>query len=224
MGISCVNKDYLKGGENLLIEFCAENFTFIEEAINRGVDRIELCDHLSCGGTTPSYGVVKKTVQVAHTHNVQVVTMVRPRSGDFCYTEDELAIMIEDIQQLNRLDVDGLVMGALTKNNQIDLDAMKQLMRVAQSDVIFHMAFDLINAEDKKDAIDQCIALGVKRILLHGSQPDCSVLDNKDEINDLIDYANGALEFIVGKGIKKSDLAVLKDAVNTDQFHGTKIY
>lgn len=215
---------HLKEGKVMIIEFCAENFTFIEEAINHGVDRIELCDYLSCGGTTPSYGVVKKTIQVAHRHNVQVVVMVRPRSGDFCYTEDELDIMIEDIQQLNTLNVDGLVMGALTRDNQIDFKAIKRLISVAQSDVIFHMAFDLINAEDKKAAIDQCIALGVKRILLHGSQPDCSVLDNKDEINDLIDYANGALEFIVGKGIKKSDLAVLKDAVNTDQFHGTKIY
>ena len=82
----------------MIYEFCAENFTLIEKAMEAGARRIELCDNLAVGGTTPSYGVTKAAVELAANYETTIMTMIRPRGGDFVYTNQEVAIMLDDIR------------------------------------------------------------------------------------------------------------------------------
>jgi len=205
----------------MIKEFCAENYTAIKQAINLGVERIELCDYLAAGGTTPSYGVIKQTITAAHEAGVGVAVMIRPRAGDFCYNEEEQTIIQTDIERAEALGADAVVLGCLTKDHQLDLLAMKRCLANCHLEVVFHMAFDLIPAEAKQTAIDQLIQLGVTRILLHGKHAD--VFTNIAEINQYIAYADGRIAFIVGGGVTASNVAYLASQVQTDEFHGTKI-
>ncbi|GEN55660.1 copper homeostasis protein CutC [Halolactibacillus alkaliphilus] len=209
----------------MIREFCAENYTDLEVAIEKGIDRIELCDALAVGGTTPSYGVIKASVQLAKKHNVNVVVMIRPRQGDFCYTAVEQKIMEQDIDVAFDLGADGVVFGCLNQENELDLTMMKELMeRVGKrGEVVFHMAFDSVRPDKKYDTLDQLISLGVTRILLHGHNKEQSAIENKDEINEYIRYANNRIEFIVGGGVTYENVASLSNIVETNQFHGTKI-
>ncbi len=209
----------------MIKEFCAENYTDLERAIKQGIDRIELCDALAVGGTTPSYGVIEQSVTLAKQHDVAVVVMIRPRQGDFCYNETERNIMERDIDVAFELGAAGVVFGCLTKENTLDVPMMKALIEKVNNrgEIVFHMAFDQIERDKKYDTINQLIALGVTRILLHGQDKDKSVLDNHQEINEYIRYADHQLEFIVGGGITSDNLTLLKEAVDTNQFHGTKI-
>ena len=97
-----------------IYEFCAENVTNLEKAFKAGAQRVELCDNLAVGGTTPSYGVIKAAVELAKDYQAKVIVMIRPRGGDFVYSQQELAIMLEDIKCARDLGVDGFALGALT--------------------------------------------------------------------------------------------------------------
>lgn len=205
----------------MIKEFCAENYTAIKKAINKGIHRIELCDYLAAGGTTPSIGVIKQTLQAAKETKIDVAVMIRPRTGDFCYNEEEQQIMKTDIKVVEDLGAEAIVLGCLTEANQLDVAAMTYLLSDVRCHVVFHMAFDLIPADDKQTAIDQLVALGVTRVLLHGKHTD--VITNIDEINQYIAYAAGRLSFVVGGGVTFDNLEYLASHVNTDEFHGTKI-
>ena len=127
----------------MIYEFCAENVTNLEKAMQAGARRIELCDNLAVGGTTPSYGVIKAAVELAKPYNVTVMTMIRPRGGDFVYNDLELEIMLEDIQMARSAGTHGLVFGVLTTANKIDYPKMAKLLKASQGlEVVFHMAFD----------------------------------------------------------------------------------
>ena len=111
----------------MIYEFCAENVTNLEKAMQAGARRIELCDNLAVGGTTPSYGVIKAAVELAKPYNVTVMTMIRPRGGDFVYNDLEMEIMLEDIQMARSAGTHGLVFGVLTTANKIDYPKMEKL-------------------------------------------------------------------------------------------------
>ena len=134
----------------MLKEVCVENFTNVPLMIERGAERIELNNDLANGGTTPSFGVIKKTVEYAHKYNVPVIVMIRPRSGNFVYTADELEIMNSDIRMCSLLKADGIAFGCLTNNKQLDKIAMKKLITTAHAgnlEVVMHMAFDELNKQ-----------------------------------------------------------------------------
>ena len=129
----------------MIYEFCAENVTLLEKAMQAGARRIELCDNLAVGGTTPSYGVTKAAVELAANYDTTIMTMIRPRGGDFVYSQQELAIMLEDIKCARDLGVDGFALGALTSENQLDTKALKTLLDAGRGlEVTMHMAFDQI--------------------------------------------------------------------------------
>ena len=129
----------------MIYEFCAENVTNLEKAMQAGAQRIELCDNLAVGGTTPSYGVIKAAVELAKPYNVTVMTMIRPRGGDFVYNDLEMEIMLEDIQMARSAGTHGLVFGVLTTANKIDYPKMEKLLKASQGlEIVFHMAFFLV--------------------------------------------------------------------------------
>ncbi|WP_080145374.1 copper homeostasis protein CutC [Marinilactibacillus piezotolerans] len=207
----------------MLKEFCAENYTLIPTAIERGAGRIELCDNLAVGGTTPSNGVIIQVLDYCKNLSIPVVTMVRPRGGDFIYSKQEIHIMEEDVKNAVRLRTDGLVFGCLTAEDRIDRSQMRELLALAgNTEVTFHMAFDQIPAEAQFEEMDWLIEQNVSRILTHGRLGG-DITDNLDRLNDLIQYAAGRIENLPGGGINYQNLPFLAEKLQTNQFHGTKI-
>lgn len=134
----------------MLLEFCAENFTNIPTAIQLGANRIELCDNLAEGGTTPSYAVIEHTIKYADEKNIPVMTMVRPRGGNFVYSESEFEMMKKDLEMMKELGTHGVVFGALTSDNRIHREQVTELVKLSEDmETVFHMAFDEI-ARDKQ--------------------------------------------------------------------------
>lgn len=203
-------------------EFCAENLTDLHRLVGTDITRVELCDNLAVGGTTPSYGVIKEAARFLHDNQISVATMIRPRGGDFVYNDIELRIMEEDILRAVELESDALVFGCLTPDNRIDTEAIEQLLPACQGvDMVFHMAFDLVPIAEQTTALDQLIELGFKRLLLHGSEKRRNIFDNIDHIKTLISHADGRIEILLGGGVNKTNYADLLAQTGTNQVHGT---
>ncbi|MFC4651841.1 copper homeostasis protein CutC [Lactococcus nasutitermitis] len=206
----------------IIRELCLENFSEIPTAINKNVERIELCDNLAVGGTTPSYGVIQQAAEFISENESKttLAVMIRPRGGNFVYNSYELKIMENDILKAIEAGAQNLAFGALTSENEIDLDAMDTLMIASQGlPVTFHMAFDEIS--NKKIAIDQLIELGVEKILTHGDSLDKPL--NTALISELIAYADNKISIMIGGGVTSENYEDLANKVHTNFVHGTKI-
>ncbi|HFU4054843.1 TPA: copper homeostasis protein CutC [Streptococcus suis] len=208
----------------MIKEFCSENYVDIAQAISMGAQRIELCDNLAVGGTTPSYAVIKHVCQLAHEQDATVMTMIRPRGGDFCYDEVELEIMLEDCKVAKELGSDGLVFGALTEDNWLDEVALEGLFAVSQGcQLVFHMAFDQIPKERQFEAIDWLAGHGVTRILTRGSLTG-SALNNVDWLKEIVAYAQGKIEILIGGGLTVDNVSDLLEKLPVEQVHGTRLF
>lgn len=151
----------------MLLEICANSYQSAKNAQDAGAHRIELCQELSVGGITPSYGLLK---QVRDTLSIPVFVLIRPRSGNFVYTEDELDIMKQDIQLCKDLGFQGIVSGVLNTDNTIDLKRTKELVELSRPlSFTFHRAFDCV--KNPEEALEQLINLGIERVLTSGLQP-----------------------------------------------------
>ena len=209
----------------IIKEFCAENLTDLHILTSPDITRVELCDNLSVGGTTPSYGVIKEANRYLHEKQITTAVMIRPRGGNFVYNDLELRAMEEDILQAVELESDSLVLGLLTKDNQLDHQGIEQLLPATQGlPLIFHMAFDQIPPADQFKAMDDLIAYGFTRILTHGN-PDgnSDIRDNISHLKSLIDYAAGRIDILIGGGVTKDNYLELCQLSGAKHVHGTKL-
>ncbi|MFP7170903.1 copper homeostasis protein CutC [Terribacillus sp. 7520-G] len=208
----------------MLKEVCVENFKNVPEVIAKGADRIELCDNLAAGGTTVSHGVANVTIMYCHGKNIKVMSMVRPRGGNFVFNKEEVDMMKQDLIHLKNLGTDGVVLGCLTDTGWIDEDAMLTLLDAAKGlEVTFHMAFDHISPESQLKAIDWLAGHGVHRILTHGGPLDTKMEDNLVRLKEYIDYANDRIIILPGGGISSKNLPFIISALNCREVHGTRI-
>ncbi|WP_445491655.1 copper homeostasis protein CutC [Niallia sp. 03133] len=208
----------------MIKEVCVENFTMVPEAIARGADRIELCDNLNAGGTTVSHGVAAKTIPYCKTQQIKVMSMIRPRGGNFIYSRDELEIMKHDIIHLKKLGTDGVVLGCLTDSGWIDEGSIHFLLEAAQGlDITFHMAFDEIDPQLQLEAIDWLVEIGVNRILTHGGLMDSPIEKNLMRIKEYLDYAAGRIIILPGGGITNKNVNEIAAKLPISEAHGTKI-
>ena len=149
---------------NYIIEIATSDFLTTKSAVEGGADRIELCANLEEGGTTPSYGHIKKCREA---FNVLIYPIIRPRGGDFLFTEDEFEIMLQDVKLCKQLGCDGVVIGLLNSNGNIDIKRTSLLADAAYPlGVTFHRAFD--RCRDPFEAMEQLIQTGCERILTSG--------------------------------------------------------
>ncbi len=207
----------------IIKEFCAENTTLLNQ-LDQSVKRVELCDNLAVGGTTPSYGVIKEAARYLHEKDITLATMIRPRGGNFVYNDSELRIMEDDILRAVELESDSLVLGLLTEDNYIDQDGIEQLLPATQGlPLVFHMAFDHIPLEEQKEALDQLVELGFTRILTHGSAQNNDIFENIAHLKDLVDYADGRIEIMIGGGVTADNYQELIEKTGAQAAHGTKI-
>ncbi|MGL5152615.1 MAG: copper homeostasis protein CutC [Clostridium sp.] len=199
------------------LECCVGNYKEAVEAFKNGATRIELCDNLVEGGTTPSYGTIKRAVSNI---DLPINVIIRPRGGNFIYSREEIEIMKEDINICKSLGVNGIVIGILNENNEINIEDTKSLIEEGGGmEYTFHMAFDEIN--DKKKAIETLIQLGVHRILTKGGE--VSALQNLDTIKDLIAYANKRIIIMPGGGVNTLNRDDVIEYTEATEVHGTKI-
>lgn len=207
----------------MILEFCAENFTNIPKAIELGATRIELCDNLAADGTTPSYAVIEQAVKYANDHDATIMTIIRPRGGNFVYTPTELEIMKKDLQTAKNLNAHGVVLGALTEEGRIDRAQTKELLNLSgEMETVFHMAFDHIEKTFQKEEMDWLIEQGVTRILTHGGVGG-TIVDHADWLKELMTHAAGKIEILIGGGVTHENVSELAELLPTNQFHGTKI-
>ncbi|MDU4339776.1 MAG: copper homeostasis protein CutC [Streptococcus mitis] len=208
----------------MIYEFCAENVTLLEKAMQAGARRIELCDNLAVGGTTPSYGVTKAAVELAANYDTTIMTMIRPRGGDFVYNELEIAIMLEDIRLTAQAGSKGVVFGALTGEKKLDKPNLEKLIAASKGmDIVFHMAFDELSEEDQLEAIDWLSQAGVTRILTRAGVSGDSLEKRFDHYHRILEHAKGKIEILPGGGIDLDNRQTFIDQLGVTQLHGTKV-
>ena len=201
----------------MIKEACVESFEKALESQNHGANRIELCENLAVGGTTPSYGTVKVCLEKL---NIPIFPMIRARGGNFIYSKDEIEIMKEDIKIFKELGVKGVVLGCLTSDNKINLELIKELVDLAYPmEVTFHKAIDEI--ANPLDYIDDLINIGIKRILTSGGK--ATALEGKDLINEIIKKSNRRIKIVVAGKVTKENLNELSNLISSDEFHGKLI-
>ena len=208
----------------MIYEFCAENFTLIEKAMEAGARRIELCDNLAVGGTTPSYGVTKAAVELAANYETTIMTMIRPRGGDFVYTNQEIAIMLDDIRLTAQAGSQGVVFGALTADNKLDKFNLEKLIAASNGmEIVFHMAFDDLSDEEQLEAIDWLSQAGVTRILTRAGVSGDSLEKRFAHYHRILEHAAGKIEILPGGGIDMDNRQTFIDQLGVTQLHGTKV-
>ncbi|XP_032817379.1 copper homeostasis protein cutC homolog [Petromyzon marinus] len=195
------------------MEVCVDS---VESAINAelgGATRIELCANLLEGGTTPSLGLLQVVKQ--HTQ-LPVFMMIRPRGGDFLYSEHEVEVMRADIQQACIGGADGIVFGALTELGTIHHDICSELLsRSRPLPATFHRAFDMLL--DPMQALEELISLGFKRLLTSGCEN--TALEGLPLIKKLVQQANRRLIVVPGGGITERNLQRILEGSGATEFH-----
>lgn len=195
------------------IEVIAYTLASALAAQQGGTDRIELCASPGDGGTTPSWGMMKAVRQAV---SVDVYAMIRPRGGDFCYSHDEFHAMREDILQCQLLSLDGVVLGLLTPEGDLDKKRCKKLIDIARPlKVTCHRAFDM--TRDPMQALEDCIEVGFDRILTSGQQT--KAVDGVDLIAQLVKQANGRISIMAGSGINPENAAMIVSKTKVEEIH-----
>ena len=208
----------------MIYEFCAENVTLLEKAMQAGARRIELCDNLAVGGTTPSYGVTKAAVELAANYDTTIMTMIRPRGGDFVYTDMEIAIMLEDIRLIAQAGSQGVVFGALTADKKLDKANLEKLIVASKGmEIVFHMAFDELSDEDQLEAIDWLSQAGVTRILTRAGVSGDSLEKRFAHYHRILEHAKGKIAILPGGGIDLDNRQTFIEQLGVTQLHGTKV-
>ena len=197
----------------MLIEIVVYNIESALKAQEGGADRIELCASPGEGGTTPSVGTVEV---VRRNINLDVFVMLRPRGGDFCYSNDEFYSMKRDLLQFQKLSVDGFVLGILNPDGTIDKKRCKELIGKAKPlKVTCHRAFDM--TRDPMEALEDCIEAGFDRILTAGQQ--ATALAGISLIAELVKKARGRIKIMPGSGINENTVAEVVTQTGATEIH-----
>lgn len=197
----------------MICEIVVYNIESALKAQEGGADRIELCDNPGEGGTTPSYGVIENVRQNV---SLDVFVMIRPRGGDFCYSNYEFHSMKRDIWQCQKLSVDGVVFGILNADGTLDKKRCKELIDKARPlKVTCHRAFDM--TRDPFEALEDCIEAGFDRILTAGQQAQAA--KGAGLIGELIKKANGRIAIMPGSGVNESTVENIVKISGASEIH-----
>ncbi len=186
-------------------------------AFENGADRIELCDGLSEGGTTPDFETVK---QLREKITIPMFVMIRPRGGDFTYSDEEFEQMKSDLIHLKSLNADGFVFGILDGNDEVNVEQNKQLVKLAAPDpCTFHRAFD--RAKNLETSLEKVIECGFSTILTSGQQPNVS--EGKENLKKLVELSGSRIEILVGGGLRSSNIEEIREFTKARYFHSSAI-
>jgi len=195
------------------IEVCCGSAQSAINAQLGGAHRVELCQNLEAGGTTPSAGEI---LLARKQLTIDINVLIRPRDGDFLYSENELEIIRQDIQFCKNAGVDGVVFGFLTVDGEIDQEITKEMMALARPmSVTFHRAFDV--CRNPKTTLEQLIDIGVDRLLTSGHAP--TAMEGQVLIKELVQQAGPYLIIMPGSGIREHNILELMELTQAREFH-----
>lgn len=196
-----------------IIEACVDSVESAIEAEKGGADRLELCSNLIIGGTTPSinlFKLVKEKVGIA------INVLIRPRFGDFLYTENELEIIKREIQMFKEAGANAVVIGVLKSDGTLDVENMKKLMNVAEGmKVTLHRAFDV--CRDPFKTLEDAKTLGIDTILTSGQKNKC--IEGLELIKELVERSKGKVEILVGSGVNSTNADRIIKHTNATSLH-----
>lgn len=203
---------------NYFIEACCPSLESVRHAVEAGARRIELCERLEVGGVTPSRALICAALEAAA--RIPVNVLIRPREGNFVYTEEEIRQMLESIGLCQELGVNGVVIGALKADGSVDKTTTARLIAAARPlNVTFHRAID--EAIDIAAALEDIIGLGADRILSSGGRP--TAYEGRFILRDLITQASGRIIIMPGCGIRANNLDEIAEVTGAAEFHGSSI-
>lgn len=198
-----------------IIEGCVDSHASALAACRGGADRLELCANLSIGGTTPSRALFR---QVQRDCAVRINVLIRPRFGDFLYSEAELEEMREEIKAFRDLGANGVVIGDLTPEGELDETRMRSLMDAAGGmEVTLHRAFDM--TRDPLAALEAAVRLGCRTILTSGQAGNA--LEGAEVLRELVRRAAGRIEIMAGCGVRRENIRAIYDRAGVRAFHTT---
>ena len=197
------------------LEICAGSIQSAVAAQAGGAHRIELCQNLEQGGTTPSFGLIQ---EVLRRLTIPVFVLIRPRPGNFCYDAAEQAIMVADVAQCRALGCAGVVIGALDQAGRVDVGTCRALIEAAGPlQLTFHRAFDA--CPDKAQALEAIINLGCHRVLTSGGQ--ASAPAGQAQLAALVRQAAGRIRIMPGAGVTPATLGPLREVTGATEFHAS---
>ena len=197
------------------IEICCGSIQSAANAKAGGAVRVELCQGLIEGGTTPSPATIEFAVKEL---GLQVFVLVRPRGGDFCYNELEIKTMEEDVEFCKKAGVAGIVVGFLHPDGSIDTELTRRFVKLAAPlPVTFHRAFD--RCADPLKALEDVIGCGCARILTSGCKP--TAMEGADMLQKLVEQSNGRITILAGSGVTPENAVALREKTSVPEIHGS---
>jgi copper homeostasis protein len=197
----------------LTFEVCVDSIESALAAEQAGADRVELCSDLLEGGLTPSFGMLRAAREAVR---LKVMVMIRPRGGDFCYSDVEFQAMQHDVRMAREAGADGIVVGLLAPDGTVDAGRTAALVALARPlAVTFHRAFDM--TRDPFEALDSLIGLAVDRVLTSGQE--ASVLEGVDLIAALVRRAGSRIVVMPGGGLTDRNIRKIVDATGVAEVH-----
>ncbi len=196
-----------------IVEVCCGSADDVIESKKAGADRVELNSNLFLGGLTPTVG---ELMVAKESTGMQIMTMVRPREGGFCYTEAEYRTALADAEILLKNGSDGIVFGFLNSDGTVNIERCRGILNIiGKKESVFHRAIDVV--PNWRETIDILCDLGVTRILTSGQSP--SVFDGAQTVSDMIKYARGRIQILPGAGIKPNNVKEIVDKTGCTQVH-----
>lgn len=199
------------------LEICIDSIESAIAAQRGGASRVELCDNLVEGGTTPSMGMVAICREVI---DIDIMVMIRPRGGDFLYTSHEFAVMRRNIQDLKKYhpDITGVVLGILLPDGQIDMARVRELVELARPfQVTFHRAFDM--TPEPLRALDNLMELGIDRLLTSGQE--ATVPEGVPAIGEYVRYVGDSMSIMPGGGVNEDNVSEIIRKTGVGEVHCT---
>ena len=199
------------------LEVCANSVTSALAAQDGGAVRVELCDNLYEGGTTPSYGQIALARKLLH---IKLYVLIRPRGGDFLYSDTDFEIMKQDIQYCVDIGCDGIVIGILNPDGSIDKTRCTELVNMAKKKglgVTFHRAFDM--SADLSQALEDVISIGCERILTSGGKS--TAIEGANVITHMVKQAAGRIKIMAGAGVNEQNVTGLIHFTGVKEVHSS---
>lgn len=199
--------------EHFVLESCVDSVESAVIAAGAGANRLELCANLIIGGTTPTKALYEA---VREQCGIPVHVLIRPRYGDFCYSEQEYRICRKEVEQFRRLGADGVVIGILRPDGSLNREQLAELTAAADGmSVTLHRAFDM--CRDPLEALETARELGIRSILTSGQEADC--LKGKECIRRLVECSRAEVDILVGGGVNGSVIRTLYEATGATSYH-----
>ncbi len=202
------------------LEICVEDEAGARAAVQGGAERLELCCALDCGGLTPSFGLMRALAGTA----IPVVALIRPRSGDFRYTVSEKAMIADDIKAAAACGMAGVVLGAMSGPQQLDLDFLAEMVALTHAAfaprsplLTLHRVVDML--EKPEDAVPLAVSLGFQRILTSGGHS--GAVEGRDTLRRMVNRASGRVAIMVGGGIRPDNVSALVSDTGVHEIHAS---